>query len=395
MSRYIFKLPDIGEGIAESEIAAWRVAVGDRVSEDQPLVDMLTDKAAVEIPSPLAGIVVELHGAEGDKVAVGAPLIVLDTAASEEITPGPGPGPGPGPAGSSVSGDATPPMASPALRRRAREQGIDLRAVPGSGLRGRIVQADLDAYVAAARAPPVAGPVMAAVDKVETVRIVGLRRKIAEAMQRAKQHIPHFAYVEEIDVTELEALRTYLSGRRGDGQPKLTLLPFLIRALVRVLPQYPQINARYDDAAGLLHRHAAVHLGIATQTQNGLVVPVLRNAQSYDLWQLATEVARLAAAARDGKARHEQLGGSTITLSSLGALGGIVSTPIINAPEVAIIGVNRIVERPVVSNGRIQVRAMMNLSSSFDHRIIDGWDAAKFIQDVKASLERPATLFLP
>lgn len=404
MGRYAFKLPDVGEGIAESEIAAWRVAVGDAVAEDQPLVDMLTDKAAVEIPSPVAGKVAALHGQPGDKVAVGSVLVEIDLAgaaatapaAATAAKPAVAAGPAPAAAAAASSAPATAverPAAAPAVRKRARELGIDLAQVAGSGPSGRIRHEDLEAHARRAAAPA-ARPAVPG-DGVEAVKVIGVRRKIAEAMQRSKQRIPHFAYVEEVDVTELEALRLHLNDGRQPQQPKLTLLPFLARALVRALPQFPQINATFDDEAGIVYRHAAQHIGIATQTDNGLVVPVMRHAETLDVWQMAAEIRRLADAARAGKARREELSGSTITITSLGPLGGIVSTPVINAPEVAIVGVNKMVERPVVRNGQIAVRLMMNLSSSFDHRIVDGWIAAEFIQRVRAMLEHPATLFMP
>jgi 2-oxoisovalerate dehydrogenase E2 component (dihydrolipoyl transacylase) len=437
MGRHIVKLPDIGEGIAESEIATWRVAVGDVVSEDQPLVDMLTDKAAVELPSPVAGTVVELHGQAGDMIAVGSALVTLEVegqgnisagktaAASRAAAPMPdvakptaaAPASAPpmaiagepkaaaAPSKSKASAvTVTPvlrkpgdrPLASPAVRQRARELGVELQFVSGSGAAGRITHADLDAYLETREAarPGASRAPLAPRTAVEEIKVIGLRRKIAEAMQRAKQRIPHFAYVEEVDVTELEALRIHLNATRRDDQPKLTLLPFLLRALVQVLPLYPQINATYDDEAGIVRRYAAVHCGVATQTPNGLVVPVLRHAETLDVWQMAAEIRRLAEAARSGKAARDELSGSSITITSLGALGGIVSTPVINAPEVAIIGVNKMVERPVYLRGQLVPRLMMNLSSSFDHRIVDGYDAAEFIQTVKSALEHPATLFM-
>ncbi|MES0873240.1 dihydrolipoamide acetyltransferase family protein [Sinimarinibacterium thermocellulolyticum] len=426
MGKYVFKLPDVGEGIAESEIATWRVAVGDTVREDQPLVDMLTEKAAVELPSPVAGTVIELCGQPGDRIAVGAPLVVLevDGAGNAKDEPPvvrkPAAAPMPqaevpsvkaqtappasaavAPAAQRASAPTQParrkpgekPIAAPAVRQRARDLGIDLRLVVGSGPAGRITHADLDAYAkGASRAQ--AGAQVAPRTGVEEIKIIGLRRKIAEAMQRAKQRIPHFAYVEELDVTELEALRAHLNDTRRPEQPKLTLLPFLLRALVQVLPRFPQVNATYDDEAGVLRRYAAVHCGIATQTPSGLVVPVLRHAETLDVWQMAAEIRRLAEAARSGKATRDELSGSSITITSLGALGGIVSTPVINAPEVAIIGVNKLVERPMFVRGAVVPRLLMNLSSSFDHRIVDGYDAAQFIQALKQRLEHPATLFL-
>ncbi|MFA5941987.1 MAG: dihydrolipoamide acetyltransferase family protein [Sinimarinibacterium sp.] len=441
MGRYVFKLPDVGEGIAESEIATWRVQVGDVVAEDQPLVDMLTEKAAVELPSPVAGRILELRGEPGDKVAVGGPLVVLEvegagnakeeasTAAATKLAEAPplatqrhareGGHPAAASAAPPVLLDsrlrgndkavatrplAAPsviarkpgdkPIAAPAVRQRARELGIELQFVTGSGPAGRITHADLDTHVAGGNRPAAASAASAPRTAVEEIKVIGLRRKIAEAMQRAKQRIPHFAYVEELDVTELEALRNHLNVTRRPEQLKLTLLPFLLKALVQALPRFPQVNSTYDDEAGIVRRYAAVHCGVATQTPNGLVVPVLRHAETLDVWQIASGIKRLADAARAGKATREELSGSTITITSLGALGGIVSTPVINAPEVAIIGVNKLVERAVFRNGTVVPRLTMNLSSSFDHRIVDGYDAASFIQAVKNVLEHPATLFM-
>jgi 2-oxoisovalerate dehydrogenase E2 component (dihydrolipoyl transacylase) len=376
VARYVFRLPDVGEGIAEAEIVEWHVAVGDAIAEEQPLVDVMTDKATVELTSPVAGLITALAGAEGEEVAVGADLVVFETDADA--------------ASVAVQAEARPsakPLASPATRRRAKAQGVDLATVKASGPGGRIVDKDLGA-------PSDAAKPMAKRDGVEDVKVVGLRRRIAQRLSESKRRIPHFAYVEEIDVTELEALRAHLNASRAEGRAALSLPPFLIQALVRVLPDFPQINALFDDEAGVVHRHAAVHVGIAVQTKDGLIVPVIRNAEVRDLWDMAAEIARLAAAARDGKAAREELTGSTITVTSLGALGGIATTPIINAPEVAIIGPNRIVERPVVRDGQIAVRKMMNLSSSFDHRVVDGYDAAAFIQAMKAKLEHPALLFM-
>ncbi len=407
MSTFNFKLPDIGEGIAEAEIAQWRVKVGDVVTEDQPLVDMLTEKAAVELPSPIAGKVVKINGHAGDKAAIGSVLVVLETSApgeasKEAVIPAKA-----GTQSATKALDAglrrhdeakaagLKPMASPATRLRAREAGVDLAQVPGSGPNGRITAEDVQAFATrgGTSAPAASGP-MQRREGVEEIKIIGLRRKIAEAMQRSKQRIPHFAYVEELDVTELESLRAHLNDTRKDGQPKLTLLPFLMRALAKALPDFPQVNARFDDEAGVVSRYRPVHIGIATQTPNGLIVPVVRHAESLDVWACAGAVKRLAEAARNGKATREELTGSTITLTSLGTLGGIASTPIINAPEVAIVGVNRIIERPAVFNGAITIRKMMNLSSSFDHRVVDGWDAAAFIQRLRSYLEHPATLFM-
>jgi len=404
MPRYVFKLPDVGEGIAESEIATWRVTLGERVTEDQPLVDMLTDKAAVEIPSPVSGVIVALHGEAGDKVAVGGALVEIETEADDAgaavvdaIVAAPAPLAVPAPAAAAPASTPTPvradgakPQTSPAVRKRARELAVDLNQVAGSGPRGRITLDDVTGHLPAA--PSSATP--SDDDAVTAIKLIGLRRKIAETMQRTMQRIPHFAYVEEIDVTELESLRLHLNQLHGAARGKLTLLPFLIRAIAKVRGRFPQINATFDDEANIVHRHAALHVGIATQTPQGLVVPVARHVQKLDLWSTATEIRRLADAARSGKARREELSGSTITITSLGAIGGIVSTPVINAPEVAIIGVNKMVERPVIRHGAIVPRLMMNLSSSFDHRIVDGFDAAEFIQAIKSLLEHPATLYL-
>jgi 2-oxoisovalerate dehydrogenase E2 component (dihydrolipoyl transacylase) len=417
MGKFTFKLPDIGEGITEAEIATWRVAVGEVVKEDQPLVDVLTEKAAVEIPSPMPGKVLELRGEPGDMAAVGGALVVLEVAgegAVEEAAPAPAPAPKPEakPAPAPVAKleaapapvvaaaplvartDGGKPLASPAVRQRARDLGIQLSYVPGSGAAGQVTHADLDAFVA--RKPVSGGAVntRAKREGVEQIKIIGLRRKIAEAMQRSKQRIPHFAYVEEVDVTELEALRNHLNDQRRPDQAKLTLLPFLVRALVKAVPEHPEVNGTFDDEAGVVHRPAALHVGIAAQTPNGLVVPVVRHAETLDLWQCAAEIKRLAEAARAGKATREELSGSSITISSLGPMGGIVSTPVINAPEVAIVGVNKMIERPMVRNGQVVIRTMMNLSSSFDHRIVDGWNAAEFIQHLKRLFENPATLFM-
>jgi 2-oxoisovalerate dehydrogenase E2 component (dihydrolipoyl transacylase) len=394
MARYVFRLPDVGEGIAEAEIVEWHVAVGDVIAEDDALVDVMTDKATVELTSPVAGRVTALTGGEGDDVAVGSDLVVLEidgeAPADEAVAPAAEPvAAAPAPVEPAPAASAKP-LASPATRRRAKDQGVDLASVKGSGPAGRVVDADLgQSPRPAARAP------LARREGVEDVKVVGLRRRIAERLSDSKRRIPHFAYVEEIDVTELEGLRAHLNATKPEGRPSLSLPPFLIRALVQVLPDFPQINALFDDEAGVVHRHAAVHAGIAVQTKDGLIVPVIRNAEARDLWDLAAEIARLAAAVRDGKAAREELTGSTITVTSLGALGGIATTPIINAPEVAIIGPNRIVERPMVRDGQIAVRKMMNLSSSFDHRVVDGYDAAAFIQAVKVKLEHPALLFMP
>ena len=413
MSVHVIKMPDIGEGIAEVELVAWRVQPGDAVAEDQILADVMTDKATVEIPSPVVGTVLALGGEVGQVLAVGAELIRIEVAGTGAVATAPAPPSAPAvrPPPVAAPRAAVPipapptattvdrPIASPALRRRAWELGIDLHGVTGSGPGGRIMHADLDAHVArrapGAAAPRTAGPpVSPAARADESVRITGLRRKIAQKMQESKRRIPHYTYVEEIDVTELEALRARLNALHGAARGRLTLLPLLARAIVLGCREFPQINARFDDEAGVVTRVAAVHLGVATQTDAGLMVPVLRDADSRDLWGNAAEIARLADAARSGKALRDELSGSTITLTSLGALGGIVSTPVINHPEVAIVGVNRIVARPVIRDGAIVARQMMNLSSSFDHRVVDGMHAAQFVQALRGLLECPALLFV-
>ncbi|MEJ7931835.1 dihydrolipoamide acetyltransferase family protein [Ramlibacter sp. AN1015] len=481
MGMYSIKMPDIGEGIAEVELVAWRVRLGDTVEEDQVLADVMTDKATVEIPAPVRGTVAALGGEPGQVMAVGSELIRLevqgegnltgsreshgavgaaqaaagqapareaarDTAheeralepaqalareagtppireharaqTAEPALPHPSPArthaetagarseapprprderapgkPGVAPAHTRAPGER--PIASPAVRRRAWDLGIELQFVHGSGPAGRITHEDLDVYLAARGQAPVVGTSgLRQRHGEEAVPVIGLRRKIAQKMQEAKRRIPHFSYVEEIDVTEVEALRVQLNARFGASRGKLTLLPFIARAMVVALDEFPQMNARFDDDAGVVTRLHPVHLGVATQTDAGLLVPVVRHAEALDLWGIAREVARLAEAARSGKAAREELSGSSITLTSLGALGGIASTPVINHPEVAIVGVNRIVERPVFVGTSVVARQLMNLSSSFDHRVVDGMDAARFIQAVRALLERPALLFV-
>jgi 2-oxoisovalerate dehydrogenase E2 component (dihydrolipoyl transacylase) len=436
MGMYAIKMPDIGEGIAEVELVAWRVQPGDLVKEDQVVADVMTDKATVEIPSPVAGKVAALGGEPGQLMAVGSELIRLEVEGEGNVkavatavdslplrgragegaleSPQPRsaaerPHPNPPPEGEGARPEAQPPrrtpapmrapgekpIASPAVRRRAWELGIELQFVHGSGPAGRIVHEDLDVYLAS-RGQPVAGaaPRLRERHGEEAVPVVGVRRKIAQKMQDAKRRIPHFSYVEEVDVTEVEALRAQLNAKFAAERGKLTLLPFIARAVVLALDDFPQMNARFDDDAGVVTRFKPVHLGIATQTGSGLMVPVLRHAEAQDLWGFAREVARLAEAARGGKAAREELGGSTITITSLGALGGLVTTPIINHPEVAIVGVNRIVERPMFQGTAVVARQLMNLSSSFDHRVVDGMDAARFIQAVRALLEHPAMLFV-
>ena len=425
MSRYVFKLPDLGEGTVEAEIVNWRVKPGDTVAEDEVLVEVMTEKAAVEVPAPVSGRVLSTTGAPGDKVPVGAELIVLETQpdAAAQAPPAPAAKSAPlaaagsaTPAMTSAGGNGAAPAAartervatSPAIRRRAHEAGIDLRQIAGSGPNGRIVPRDLEAYVTRRapqptplRAAPKAVPAARAAEArvapsgaTEEIKVIGLRRLIAQRMSEAKRNIPHFAYVEELDVTELESLRRHLNSRLAPGAPALSYLPFLALALVRVLRDFPQCNAHYDAERGVIVRHRSVHLGVATQTPDGLKVPVVHDAQALTLWDLAAEMRRVSEAARSNKAKREELTGSTITITSLGKLGGIASTPIINAPEVAIIGVNRALERPVVVDGAIAIRRTMNLSSSFDHRFVDGYDAAAMIQALKECLEHPATIFI-
>jgi 2-oxoisovalerate dehydrogenase E2 component (dihydrolipoyl transacylase) len=436
MSQFVFKMPDLGEGTVEAEIVAWHTAPGAVVAEDQIIVEVMTDKAAVEVPSPVSGRVVSITGAPGEKVAVGSPLIVFDVgaaAAAPGVTPAsavppaapptaPAPppaastAPAPAPAASAVRAPAAPVpapaasvapvpaassriMASPANRRRAREAGIDLSTIAGSGPGGRILRDDLpvgDAVSATRPADSAARGATAAGSGPNTseIKVIGIRRLIAERMSEAKRNIPHFAYVEEVDVTELEALRQHLNGKLPKGEPSFTYLPLIVTALVRTLESFPQCNVLYDAARGVLVRHRAVHVGVATQTPDGLKVPVVRNAQSLRLDQLAAEIRRVTERARTNKATREELVGSTITVTSLGKLGGIASTPIINAPEVAIIGLNKAVDRPVVHQGAIAVRRIMNLSSSFDHRFVDGYDAAAMIQALKELLEHPAMIFI-
>ncbi|EGP44258.1 dihydrolipoamide acetyltransferase family protein [Achromobacter insuavis] len=452
MGIHVIKMPDIGEGIAEVELVGWHVKVGDTVAEDQPLADVMTDKATVEIPSPVVGRVVALGGEVGQVMAVGGELIRLevegegnvkgDAAAQKPQAAAPAPAasapaaapakadkaPAGGVAGqiaaslqSSAAAPQTPstpstppsraaaarqapvatrqpgekPLASPAVRKRAWDLGIELRFVHGSGPAGRVMHEDLDAYLQGQGAATAArGPAYAERNDEEQVPVIGLRRKIAQKMAESKRRIPHFSYVEEIDVTELEDLRVSLNAKFGESRGKLTLLPLLARAMVIALRDFPQINARYDDEAGQVTRYGAVHIGIATQSDGGLMVPVMRHAETRDLWSMAAEIGRLAQAVRSGGAGRDELSGSTITITSLGPLGGIVTTPVINHPEVGIVGVNRIVERPAFRNGAVVARKLMNLSSSFDHRVVDGMDAARFIQAVRALLEQPALLFV-
>jgi 2-oxoisovalerate dehydrogenase E2 component (dihydrolipoyl transacylase) len=420
MARFEFRLPDIGEGIAEAEIVAWHVKIGDRIDEDQPIADLMTDKATVEIESPVSGTVLEVAGDAGDKIAIGSTLVVIEVeGAALETTEAALPDPQRTPAAPPSAlparseddlavkpthfipaphPDARPiavplptaqALASPAVRARARTLRIDLAQVKARE-GGHIRHGDLDAFIAyqAGQGYAPAG----ATRGDEVVKVIGLRRKIAENMAASKRHIPHFTYVDEIDVTALEAMRGDLNDNRG-SRPKLSVLPLLIVAICKVIPQFPMMNARYDDEAGLVTRHGSVHLGMATQTDAGLMVPVIRNAEQLNIWQLAGEIARLAEAARSGKAKIEDLSGSTLTITSLGPLGGLVTTPVINRPEVAIIGPNKIVERAVFDGDDIRRAKVMNLSISCDHRVVDGWDAARFVQAVKHCLETPVLLF--
>jgi 2-oxoisovalerate dehydrogenase E2 component (dihydrolipoyl transacylase) len=447
MGTYVIRTPDIGEGIAEVELVAWHVKPGDMVKEDQVLADVMTDKATVEIPSPVSGKVMELVGDIGQQVAVGSDLVRLevegagnekptatkakapeavapaqaggqrasvtektldpgvrrddsarrnDNANVEDDTPAPPARRPPVQAPVAMRAAGEKPIASPAVRRRAWELGIELQFVHGSGPSGRITQQDLEVYLASRGQPAAARGSTAYVERHDEteVPVMGLRRKIAQKMQEAKRRIPHFSYVEEVDVTELEMLRARLNEKFGAERGKLTVLPLLARAVVLAVRDFPQVNARFDDDKGVVTQYGAVHLGMAAQTPNGLMVPVIHHAEAMDMWAFAKEVARLAEAARTGKASRDELQGSTITITSLGPLGGIVTTPVINHPEVAIVGVNRIVERPMIRDGQVVARKLMNLSSSFDHRVVDGMDAAQFIQAIRALLEAPAMLFV-
>jgi len=457
MGIHVIKMPDLGEGIAEVEVVAWHVKPGDTVKEDQVLADVMTDKATVEIPSPVNGTVTSLGGNLGEAMAVGAELIRLevegagnfkgDTTAARQQTATPAPSAKAGstagtaeefppitvaqpetvvttvtsaetaapaqaarsaPAPAYTQGGAhtaapshhgrapgEKPLAAPAVRQRAWDMGIELQYVTGSGPAGRISHADLDAFVSRGQQKAAEGDRRyAPLEGEQAMPLIGMRRKIAEKMAEAKRRIPHFTYVEEVDVTELEALRVQLNARYAGQRPKLTLLPLIMRAVVLAIRKYPSVNARFDDDANIVTTYNPVHLGIAAQTDAGLMVPVVRNAEARDPWSAAAEVARLADAARNGKALREELTGSTITITSLGALGGIVTTPVINRPEVAIVGINRIIDRPVIKDGAMVARKLMNLSSSFDHRVIDGMVAAEFIQTIRSYLECPATLFV-
>jgi 2-oxoisovalerate dehydrogenase E2 component (dihydrolipoyl transacylase) len=417
MARFTFNLPDIGEGIAEAEIVAWHVKVGDQISEDQPLADMMTDKATVEMESPVAGIVTRVAGEAGDVIAIGSMLVEIETASdvndvshegqdkieepvaiatvADEVpqTPEPIVAPLPPKAETPVEAEASTHRvvtASPAVRARAKDLGVDLTDVKTAG--GHVRHADLDAYLSYGSGQGYRPPHSSAKRNDEAIKVIGMRRRIADNMAASKRHIPHFTYVDEIDVTAIEAMRGDLNDNRGT-KPKLTLLPMLIVAICKTIPQFPMLNARFDDEAGVVTRHGSVHLGMATQTPAGLMVPVIRDAQDMNIWQLASEISRLADAARNGTAKSEELSGSTLTITSLGPLGGIATTPVINRPEVAIIGPNKIVERPMFVGDNIEARKLMNLSISCDHRVVDGWDAASYVQALKKLIETPVLLF--
>ena len=412
MAKFLFNLPDIGEGIAEAEIVAWHVQVGDTITEDQPIADMMTDKATVEMESPVSGVVTKVAGEAGDIIAIGSMLIEIETesdvsdvtfeaAASESETLMPIEVPEPivvaepmvvvlKDSEKQTVKDEFQVTASPAVRARASALGVELSDVKTAG--GHVRHADLDAYLSYGSGQGYRAPHASGKRDDEVIKVIGMRRRIAENMAASKRHIPHFTYVEEIDVTAIEAMRADLNDSRG-AKPKLTLLPLLIVAICKTIPQFPMINARYDDEAGKVTRHGSVHLGMATQTEAGLMVPVIHDAQDRNIWQLATEIVRLAAAARDGTAKGEELSGSTLTVTSLGPLGGIATTPVINRPEVAIIGPNKIVERPMFVGDAIEARKLMNLSISCDHRVVDGWDAASYVQALKKLIETPVLLF--
>lgn len=423
MGEFTIKMPDVGEGVAEAELVEWHVKPGDPVREDMVLAAVMTDKATVEIPSPVTGTVLWLGADIGDTVAVKAPLLrirvageggeVSATPMPETVTVEPAEEQSPvakvespPPVDSKAPVQAAPvvrievqtpaekPLASPAVRLRAQESGIDLRQVSGTGPAGRITHDDLDQFLARGAQPAATPAGLAKKTAVEEIKVTGLRRRISEKMMLATSRIPHITYVEEIDVTDLEDLRATMNGSRKPNQAKLTILPFLMRAMVKAIGEQPVVNATFDDDAGIITRHGAVNIGIATQTPAGLTVPVVRHAEARSIWDCAAELVRLAEAARIGQALREELSGSTITITSLGAMGGIATTPIINHPEVAIVGVNKIMTRPVWDGSQFIPRKMMNLSSSFDHRVVDGWDAATFVQRLKVLLETPALIFI-
>ena len=425
MGNFVFKLPDIGEGVVEGEVVQWHVSVGDSVSEDDPIVDVMTDKATVTIPSPVSGVISSLSGDVGDMIAVGSSLMEIDSEGEgggpaaedtevQEPVPDPDPPKAPEPAPAPKAPEPAPApkapepapseslsqtgrvLASPAVRKRARENDVDLSNVRGSGPAGRIRHADLDAFIAAGGAVSGAPPMAYSLKRTEVtpVKVVGLRRKISEQMSLSKSRIPHFSYFEEVDITELENLRQILNSTRDETQPKLTYLPFIMIALAKIMPDHPECNAHFDDEAGVVNRNAAVNLGIATQTDRGLYVPVVKHVESMDIWKTASEMQRVSGSARDGSASLDELTGSTFTITSLGREGGLGATPIINHPEVAILGVHKAREMPVARNGAVVIRRIMNLSSAFDHRVVDGADGASLIQHLKRMLENPALIFM-
>ena len=420
MGIFAFKLPDIGEGVVEGEVVEWMVAVGDTVKEDDPILSVMTDKATVEIPSPTDGVVKSIVGEPGTILAVGQVCIEFETdgegtpveeapapveevveeapapepePVKEEVAPAPA-APAPAPTPVVVAAPGTRPLASPAVRQRARESGIDLTTVAGSGPAGRITHGDLDSWKEAGSPVAAAGPSRSAKTGTTEVPVIGLRRKISESMTASYTTIPHFSYFEEVDITHLDELRVHLNSTRAEGQPKLTYLPFIMQALVKALGENPVCNALFDDEKGVVTRHDAVHLGIATQTDRGLYVPVVKHVEAQDVWQSASEMQRVSQAARDGTAGLNELTGSTFTITSLGRMGGLGATPIINKPEVGILGVHNAVDTPVVRNGQIVIRKMLRLSSSWDHRVVDGWDGAMLVQRLKTLLENPATIFM-
>ena len=424
MGIFAFKLPDIGEGVVEGEVVEWMVSVGDTVKEDDPILSVMTDKATVEIPSPTDGVVKSIVGEPGTILAVGQVCIEFETdgegtpveeapepveevveeakpeptpepeTAPEPVPAAPAPAPAPAPTPVVVAAPGARPLASPAVRQRARESGIDLTTVAGSGPAGRITHGDLDSWKEAGSPVAAAGPSRSAKTGTTEVPVIGLRRKISESMTESYTTIPHFSYFEEVDITHLEELRVHLNSTRAEGQPKLTYLPFIMQALVKALGENPVCNALFDDEKGVVTRHDAVHLGIATQTDRGLYVPVVKHVEAQDIWQSASEMQRVSQAARDGTAGLGELTGSTFTITSLGRMGGLGATPIINKPEVGILGVHNAVDTPVVRNGQIVIRKMLRLSSSWDHRVVDGWDGAMLVQRLKTLLENPATIFM-
>lgn len=436
MSSYPFKLPDLGEGVVEAEIVAWHVQPGDVVGEDDPLVEVMTDKATVMLPAASAGRVVSLHGRIGETVCVGHTLLKLQAEGGDPAPAGPQAGSradengqiGHREAAESrdrrAAGDpvllsgttheksdgetaraveqseatrqagSAEPLASPAVRRHARRQGVDLSRVHGSGPGGRITHDDVDRTLSHHPAASAEAPEeVLDSEGITTIHLSGMRRRMAERLASSHSRIPHFSYFEEVDVTELEELRQHLNERRTDEQTRLTYLPFIMLAVARALNLHPQLNAHFSDGQ-IVTRFDWVHLGVATQTDRGLCVPVVRHVESLSLEEAGAELRRVIQAARSGTIHREELTGSTFTISSLGRYGGLGATPVINPPEVAIFGVHRAEDRPVVRRGQITIRRMLNVSGSFDHRVLDGVDAAAFIQTVKDMLQHPAMIFI-